>query len=514
MSADLALIDGNVITMNTDQPRAQAIATKEGKILRVGTNEEVNQTISNNTKVLNLDGKTVLPGLIDTHIHVADFGRCLMWLDLTSAQSISDLQLMISKKASEISAGKWIIGQGWNENRLKKLPTSTDLDAAAPNNPVIIYREAAMICVVNSKAFQVTGITKESTVPQGGSIDKDPSTGCLTGVLRDTATNLVWQAVPEPTFSDLLDGTAIALRKIVEIGLTSIHWFVLSEVELEIIQELHDKGKLLVRVDVVVPENLMEKAQKLKTSDLLMLRFSGVTVNVDGYLDSKEAALSEPYNDDPNNRGKLLCTEEALKNSVQRILAAKVQPIIVAMGDKAIDETLRVIEKNPIGNHRFRMEQAAILNAELVKRMQKQPVVVSIQPKMISTEFTVWSAKERLGLERAKWLHPLKTLIDAGVKIAGGSDCPMEPLNPMLGMQEVVARESFPEQRLSVEEAIRMYTLDAAYSANEENKKGSIEEGKLADLTVLSSNLNVFEYNKIKDVNVNFTIIGGKIQSR
>jgi predicted amidohydrolase YtcJ len=193
------------------------------------------------------------------------------------------------------------------------------------------------------------------------------------------------------------------------------------------------------------------------------------------------------------------------------VLAAEVQPIILAMGDKAIDMTLKVIEQTQKGNVRFRIEQAAVLNEDLIQRLKNQEVVVSVQPKVISTEFSVWSAIQRLGLERAKWLHPLKTLINEGVKVAGGSDCPMEPLSPLLGIQEVVLRTEFPEQRLTIEEALGMYTLDAAYSSGEENVKGSIEEGKLADLTVLSGDLMAVEPEKIKDAKVEFVIIDGKI---
>jgi len=286
---------------------------------------------------------------------------------------------------------------------------------------------------------------------------------------------------------------------------------VLSEVEIGIIQKLHAFGRLPFRVNVVVPEALMEKAVSLKTNDPLVLRFGGVTIDVDGYLDSKEAALQEPYSDDPSNRGKLLLTEEALAASAAKVLAAGVQPIILAMGDRAVDTALKVIEQTPKSDVCFRIEQAALLNEGLVKRLKKQKVIVSIQPKVISTEFSVWSAMQRLGLERARWLHPLKTLLDAGVKVAGGSDCPMEPLSPLLGMQEVVVREAFPEQRLSAMEALCMYTLDAAYSSGEENIKGSIEEGKIADLTVLNADPVSVEPGKIKDIEVELVIINGKI---
>lgn len=509
MSADLALLDANVRTINPAQPRAQAVAVKADKIVKVGNNQEVTALIGEATKVLRLDGKTVLPGLIDTHIHVADYGRMLLWIDLTPAQSIPDLQALLKQKAAQTSAGKWIIGQGWNENRLKRLPTTADLDVAAPNNPVVLYREAAMICVANTQALALVGVTEQTEAPIGGTIDRQ--NGKLTGVFRDTAANLIWQAIPEPTQDDLLNATVLALQKIVAAGITSIHWLVLSEMELPIIQKLHDQSKLPVRVNVVVPESLLGKAQLLQSSDPSILQFGGVTVSVDGYLDSKEAALSEPYSDDASNRGKLLCSGKALATSVQRILTAGVQPILVAMGDRAIDEALKVIEQSPKGKIRFRIEQAAVLNADLVKRLKEMQVVVTIQPKMISTEFTVWSAQERLGLERSRWLHPLQTLFDAGVHVASGSDCPMEPLNPMLGMQEAVARQAFPEQRLSPEEAIRMYTYDAAYSSGEEKQKGSIEEGKLADFTVLNSDPAITVPAKIKDIRVSIVIVGGKI---
>ena len=177
-----------------------------------------------------------------------------------------------------------------------------------------------------------------------------------------------------------------------------------------------------------------------------MLRVGGALIVTDGYLDSKTAALIQPYNDDPSNRGRLLCTEEDLAASVMQVLAVGLQPVIHAMGDKAVDEALTVIEKTSkqaAKKVRFRIEQAAVLNKELIKRLKTQKIVVSVQPKVIATEFAVWSAIERLGVERAKWLHPIKTLIKEGVKVAGGSDCPMEPLNPLLGIQDAVLREVF-----------------------------------------------------------------------
>jgi predicted amidohydrolase YtcJ len=503
--------------MNPRQPVAQAVAIRKNKIVKVGTNQEINQLIGKSTKVISLYGKTVVPGLIDTHIHVADFGRCLLWLDLTSAESIKELQSLLKEKAKQTSAGKWIIGRGWNHNRFKekRLPNLSDLNVAALDNPVILYHESAMVCAVNSKALALAGVTGQTAVPLGGTIDKNPQTGELTGILRDSATNLVWQVVPEPTENELLDATVLACQKIAEAGVTSVHWLLLSENELSLIQKLHAEGKLLVRVNVIVPDVLLKETIGFQSTDSLMLRVGGAVIATDGYLDSKTAALLQPYSDDPNNNGRLLCTPEELAASVAQVLARGLQPVIHAMGDKAVDAALTVIEqasKQAAGKRiRFRIEQAAVLNKELVKRLRAQKVVVSVQPKVIATEFAVWSATKRLGVERAKWLHPLKTLLKEGVKIAGGSDCPMEPLSPLFGMQEAVLRASFPEQRLTAEEALCMYTVDAAYSSGEENVKGSIEDGKLADLTILSDDPLAVPTNEIKGVSVEMAMVNGKV---
>jgi predicted amidohydrolase YtcJ len=512
LSADLVLINANLKTMNPKQPTAEAVAITRNRIAKVGNNIEISKLIDDKTVVLDLKGKTVLPGLIDTHIHVADYGRCLMWLDLTPANSLKDLKNLVTEKAKNMLPGKWIIGQGWNESRFSesRMPSILDLDEAAKDNPVILYREAAMICAVNSLALKLSSVNEQTVIPQGGSVDKDPGTGKLTGILRDTATTLVWQAVPEPTEGELLMATAFACQKIFQAGITSLDWLVISESEISIIQKLHEMKQLMFRVNVVVPESLLEKAIAIQANNNEVLRVGGAFIVVDGYLDSKEAALQEPYSDDPSNYGKMLLTKEALVASVQRALSFGVQPVIHAMGDRAIDATLTVIEQTQKQNARFRIEQAAVLDEMLIQRLKKQDIVITIQPKVISTEFTVWSANQRLG-ERAKLLHPLKTLINEGIAVAAGSDCPMEPLSALLGMQELVNRPSYPEQRLSADEAIRLYTLNAAYCSGEEDVKGSIEEGKLADLTIISADPASIETGQINDISVDFVIINGKL---
>ena len=510
MSATLALVNANIKTMNPKKPHDEAVAIANNRIIKVGSNTEIKVLVGHQTQVLDLEGRTVVPGLIDTHIHVADFGRCLMWFDLSSTKSIEDLQNLIKEKVKHLIKGKWVIGQGWNETRFaeQRMPTLEDLDAAAPDNPVILYREAAMTCAVNTKALQAAGVTEQTPVPEGGSVDKTLD-GKLSGILRDNATSLIWNSVPEPNDAELLEATAEACHKIFQAGITSLNWIVISETELPIIQLLHAQGRLLFRVNVVVPEALLEKTVDFKTKDPSVLRVGGAFIVSDGYLDSKEAALMKPYSDDPANSGKMFLSHEQLGAAVKRVLSFGMQPVIHAMGDRAVDEALIAIEQSG-SDVRFRIEQAAVLNRALIDRLKKQNVVVSIQPKVVSTEFTVWSASQRLG-NRARLLHPIKTLLDEGVHVAAGSDCPMEPLSALLGVQELVARQSFPEQRLSVDEALRLYTLDAAYCSGEETQKGSIEEGKLADLTILAEDPAAVGAQKIKDIAVDFVVLNGRL---
>ncbi|MCW4047436.1 MAG: amidohydrolase [Candidatus Bathyarchaeota archaeon] len=515
--ADLALVNGKVRTMNPAQPTAEAIAVGKDRILKVGTNDEINQWIGKNTKIINLNGKTVVPGFIDTHIHVADFGRFLMWLDLKHVKSIKELQSSLKERVQKTSSGKWIIGRGWNQDRFeeKRLPTLSDLDSVSPDNPVILYHESAMMCVVNSKALEMSHITRLTPASMDGAIDRDQKTGELTGIFRDSATDLLWKAVPEPSENELLDATALACKKIAAAGVTSVHWMVLSPVEIPIVEKLYAQGKLPIRVYLIIPVNLLDSVAHFRSTHELSLRIGGVVINADGYLAAKSAALFQPYNGEPQTSGTLLCTQEEIYSAASRILEAGLQPVIHAMGDRAVDAVLTTIEQltsEASGKGiSFRIEQAALLDKMLIERIKKIEVVVSVQPCVAASEFSVWSASENLGPLRARWLYPLKTLLEEGVRVVGGSDCPMEPLSPLLGIQAAVAREFFPEERISVDQALRIYTSDAAYSSGEENIKGSLEEGKLADMVVLSRDPLATAPNKIGDIQVEMTFIGGRM---
>jgi predicted amidohydrolase YtcJ len=514
--ADLVLMDGNVLTMCSSKPSAEAVAVKKDRIVQVGTNEEINSWIGDDTKVISLQGRTVVPGLTDSHIHVGDFGKFLMWIDLKDVDSVEEMQRKIRERAQKISEERWIIGSGWDQARFaeKRYPNRQDLDEASPHNPVILYHQCGRVCIVNSKALELAGVTKETRAPSGGEIEKDPENGEPTGILREKATDLVWKTIPEPSEEEIIEGASLACKKIVEAGVTTVHWIVTSSAEISVIQKLRAENKLPLRVYTIIPATLLDQTNSSGSGDNND-RNLGVKVFVDGSLAAHTAALREPYSDDPATKGQLLYSQEELDALVAKVHKANFRLVMHAMGDQAIDMALTAVEKAlmeaPRRDHRYRLEHASVLNKELIQRIKELGMMVSVQPKCVITEFSVWSAVERLGSERARWLYPLKTLINGDIRVVGGSDCPMEPLSPLQGVQAAVMREFFPEERISVDEALRMYTVNAAYASFEETVKGSIEEGKLADLTVLSGDPTAVPPSKIGDINVEMTIVGGKV---
>ncbi|MGF3523242.1 MAG: amidohydrolase, partial [Candidatus Bathyarchaeia archaeon] len=478
MPADLVLLGGDVLTMNQLKPHAEAVAIKGGRILKVGSNDEVKPLIGKATCVINLNGKTVLPGFIDTHVHVVDFARLLMWLDVTNVASIVELQQRLKERLSKSAPHKWIVGRGWDDAKFseKRPPNRFDLDAVAPDNPVILYYMCGPVCVVNSKALELAGITKSTPNPLGGSIVKDAKTCEPTGILRGTATDLVFQKVPEPTFEELVEASAAALQKMVAAGITSIHWLATSKLDFDVLRALLENNQVPLYIHMVFPASLLgTQLPELPQSGFV--KVSGVEVLVDGYLSSGTAALFEPYKNAPAVNGKLFCATNELTETIKKIVDARLQVVLHAMGDKAIDVALSALEAVG-GKSRHRIDQPALFNSNLIKRIKRQNVVLSMQPIVGESEFTVYSAIEKLGKERARWLYPLKTLFGQGINVCGGSDCPMEPLNPLLAIQWTVTRQFFPEEKLTLHEALQMYTINAAYATNEENEKGSIAEHK------------------------------------
>jgi predicted amidohydrolase YtcJ len=512
MPADLVLINGKIITMNPAQPIAEAIAIEAAKIIQVGTRGAITNWISEETKIIDLKGKTVVPGFIDSHIHVADFGRVLTWLDLWDVTSIKELQTRLNVYVQKTPKGNWIIGRGWEQNSFaeNRLPTCYDLDMVSSDNPVILYQRYGQMAIANSTALKIAGLTAKKA-SANNTINRNQKTDQDLGVLRGEATNLVWKFIPTMTHEELTEAVVSAFEKIVKAGITSVCW-------MSIIRQLNEQNRLPLSVYVIIPIELLDSeliSAFSKDSVNPTLKVSGAVIFADGYLSSKTAAMFEPYQDCSNSNGGLLYNQEEMNRLAIKVREANLQLNIHAAGDKAIDLALTAIEnisKEKEGRElRSRIEQAAVLNQGLIKRMKNASVIVSVQPCVMDSEFRVWSASERLGSERARWLYPLKTLVSSGIKVIGGSDCPMEPLSPLLGIQATVKREFISNEGVAVEDALRFYTLDAAYAFSEENIKGSIERGKNADLIVLSQDLLTSEHNEIDKIEVEMTIVGGRV---
>jgi len=517
MQADRALINGNIITINPSRPQAQAVAIRNSRIIEVGKNAEIECLIKKSTKVIDLNGKAVIPGLIDTHIHLAGFGKTLAEVNLRGIQSIKEMQHKLKQRVEKTEEEEWILGRGWDQDRLKekRYPARGDLDVLSPNNPVVFTRVCGHLCVVNSTALEKAGITAETTSPPAGRIDKDSKTGEPTGILRENAMDLVRRIIPEPSEHQLMKACHLAGQKAVEAGLTSVHWIINSEAEIRTIQKLRAQKKLPLRVYLLIPVGFLDHLIGLGLSTGFgdhTVRIGGVKIFADGSLGARTAALHASYSDDPSTKGMMMYSEGELGELIMKAHRAGLQLAVHAIGDQAVDVVLTAFEKTlkkiPREDHRHRVEHVSVLSEILISRMKKLGVIASVQPHFVVSDF--WIA-DRLGPKRARWTYPFKTLIQEGVPTVGGSDCPVEPVKPLLGIQAAVSRKSFPEEQISVDKALRMYTIDAAFASFEENAKGSIEVGKLADLVVLSRDPRRVPPDKIRDIVVEMTFVGGRM---
>jgi len=515
--ADLVLVNGNVITMNSKQPKARAAAIKDGRFVAVGINRQILRYVGRGTRKINLKGKTVIPGFIDSHVHGASFGQSLSRINLREVKSIKEMRQKVKQWAKRMPWGNWIIGRGWDQDKLAehRYPTCFDLDQAASDHPVLLFRVCGHMGIVNSKAMRLAGITKKSESPKGGCIDIDPDTGQPNGILRENALDLVSCILPKPSEETLMDACLLACKRMVEDGITTAHWIIGSASEIDVFQRLNESNMLPLRIYALIPVEYLDHLTELSLLTGFgneWVRIGGVKILADGSLGARTAALKQPYSDAPNAVGMLLYSQRRLERLVEKAHEAGLQLAIHAIGDRTIELVLKtlkkVLQKVPRKNHRHRLEHASVLNPRLIRKMKETGVIASVQPHFIVSDF--WIA-DRLGKARARWAYPLKSLLEVGVMTMAGSDAPIEPVSPILGIHAAATRETFPEERLTFDEALRLYTVNAAYGSFEEELKGSIEKGKLADLVVLSQDPHMTEPQKIKEIRVEMTIVGGNI---
>ena len=512
MKANLVLVNGEFITMDSSAPFAQAVAVRKDKIVAVGTASEIQGLIGKETKTIDLKRKTVVPGFTDSHAHVMWLGYQSSELDLRHVSSIESIQRQLREKAKATEKGKWIFGRGWDQDFLKekRYPTRWDLDKVVPDNPVFIVRVCGHVGVANSKALKIAGIDQKTAESLGDCVGRDPGTGELTGLFKEKAVDLI-KGVPKPSRNELQKACKIALSEAAKFGLTTVTCITDSPSEVYALEKLAEQGRLPLRVYAMVPIDSLRKFKDRKVDDPY-LKVKCVKMFADGSLGARTAALAEPYADEPSETGMLYYTPEQQRGLVEEADSSGFQIATHVIGDKAVEQTVQAFEdalgKERVTKHRHRLEHASVLSPSLIKRIKSLGLLATIQPHFVVSDF--WIIK-RLGPERARWTYAFRSLIDNGVPVAASSDAPVEQLSPLLGVWAAVTRERSPEERLSVMEALRAYTLGGAYFSFDEKIKGSIEVGKYADLTVLSHNPLRIRPDKIKNIKVEMTIVGGRV---
>jgi predicted amidohydrolase YtcJ len=525
--ADVAFINAKVWTVDANKPEAEAVAVLNGRILAVGSNADIRTHVGRSTKVIDLNGRRLLPGFIDNHTHFMSGGFQLQSVDLRFANNEEEFARLIKQRAEQ-HPGRWITGGDWDHDRWPggRLPTKELIDRYTPNTPVFVNRYDGHMALANSYVLKLAGIRNDTPDPAGGTIMKDPKTGEPTGILKDEAMSFVYKVMPDPTEDEMLGAARLALAEARKLGVTSIQDMSTPD-HLRVYQTLKQRGELTARLYCRLPiaqwEHLARTGIKVPFGDE-WIRIGSLKAFADGSLGSSTALFFEPYASDPSTRGLPgdLLLDGRLEKWALAADKAGLQLSIHAIGDSANSLILDLFEKitktNPKWDRRFRIEHAQHIHPKDFKRFAELGVIASVQPYHAIDDGR-W-AESRIGHERCKTTYAFKTFLDNRVKMSFGSDWTVAPLNPLLGIYAAVTRRTldgknpngwFPEQKISVQQAIRAYTIDAAYGAFEEREKGSIEVGKLADLVVLSDDILTINPVRIEQVQVEMTVVGGTV---
>lgn len=529
MNADTIFVAGNIYTMDPARPWAEAVAVRQGTLVAVGTTAEIRRFSGPQTRVHDLRGGFVLPGFIDSHVHFINGGFSLLHIQLRQAKSRDDFTARIAAKAREIPKGEWILNGDWDHQQFSpvELPRRDWIDAGTPDTPVCVNRLDGHMVLCNSAALRAAGITRTTPVPPGGEIVKDPATGDPTGILKDAAMDLVYRVIPAPSAAQTRLAAEAALRRAAEKGVTSVH-DVSGEAGFDLYQDMLASGLLTVRIYFYVPVSIVDAVLALKLRGGFgndVLRLAGLKGFVDGSLGSATAAFFEPYTDEPGKTGLLhgdMFPPEIMDRRILKADAAGLQMAVHAIGDRAIATILDIYEKtaarNPARDRRFRIEHAQHVRPADFARFARLGVVASAQPYHAIDDGR-W-AETKIGSERARTTYPFRTFLDQGIRLAFGSDWPVAPLDPIMGIYAAVTRATLDgrhpegwvaEQKITVEEALRAFTLGGAYAEFAEGRKGSLVPGKLADLVVLDRNPLAVPAAEIRNLKVVMTVCGGKI---
>lgn len=533
LAADLIVHNGKVWTGDARQPEAQAVAVWRDRIIKVGTDAEVKALAGANTKLIDLKGGRLVPGFYDSHVHFLSGGESLSRIDLKDAKDEAEFGKRLVEFDKKTPRERWIVGGLWDHDRTFKgeLPTAAMLDKYVKDRPVFIRRYDGHMGVANSAALKLAGVMADTKDPSGGVIYRLADGKTPSGVLKDNAMSLVDRLIPNPNEEEILEAVLAAQKAATEVGITSVQDLNGSGSEarrklFRIYQQLAHDGKLTCRIDLRWPiEFHKELANTGAQADFGndFIRIGGVKGFMDGSLGSSTAKMYTPYDSDAKNTGVYVTEPGTMRSLIRSADAAGLNVCVHAIGDQAnavlLDLFADVAKQNGAKDRRFRIEHVQHLRPEDYKRFKELSVIASMQPYHVIDDGR-W-AEGRIGAKRCASSYAYRSLLDAGAVLAFGSDWPVAPLDVMAGIDAAVNRRTldgkhpngwFPEQRISVEEAVRAYTHGSAFAGFQEKDRGTITVGKYADFVLLSRDIFApTEKDKIADTKVLLTVVGGKV---
>jgi predicted amidohydrolase YtcJ len=527
--ADLVLINGKIWTVNPARPQAEAVACSGGLITAVGTTAQILPLAGKGTRVVDLHGRLALPGFNDAHVHLIDGGAHLAGVQLRDAMTEEELRERIRRFAMTLKPGRWITGGDWDHQNWTpaRLPTRHLIDGATAENPVFINRLDGHMCLANTLALKAAGITKETPDPPGGTIVRDAQ-GEPTGILKDAAMDPVYAIIPDMSEEEITEALRAAMKYASENGVTSVQDMSGAPLYLEVYQKLLAANELTLRISAHQPLATWKRLASVGIRAAFggnRLRIGGLKGFADGSLGSTTALFFEPYTDAPGTSGLAsdeMIPESTMLNNILGADSAGLQVAIHAIGDRANHIILGMFaeaaKKNGDRDRRFRIEHAQHLRPDDIRLFASQHVIASMQPYHAIDDGR-W-ADGRIGPERVKGAYAFRSLLDAGVMLAFGSDWSVAPMDPIMGIYAAATRRTLdgkhpggwvPGQKISVPEAIRAYTMGSAYASFDEKSKGSIEPGKVADIAVLSMDILSVDPKEIANARVVMTIFDGRI---
>ncbi|MED1471832.1 amidohydrolase [Bacillus salipaludis] len=522
--------NGVFYTLDSENPVVETVVVEDGRIVDLGSHQDMQlQWGRHGVHTIDLQGKMVTPGLIDSHLHLSGVAFNFLDLDLTGVKSKKAMLEKIREKASTVALGSWLVGMGWDENLFEdgRTPTIEELDYAAPHCPIYLKRICHHAFLVNSKALERSNYHSSMEIPMGGSIVLDPITKKPTGLILETASKLFTKHIPDKTYEELKYGLGQAMKFAVKKGLTSAHtndplYFGGLYQTYRLYDELINQDQFELRCNLLIDypflKDLKERGMSAGYGND-KLQIGAIKIFADGAFGRRTALLSEPYQDAPGQFGEAMHDQETLYQMVKDSRDYSMPIAVHTIGDKALENVLDVLDQFPAVNYRDRMIHVSLVRENLIKRLANPSRIADIQPRFLVGDYP-W-IKERLGTEREQYLYAWKSLLSSGVLCAGGSDAPVEPVDPLLGIHSAVTRRAPQDQhegwnvkeKLSMLEAVKVFTIGGAYATSEENIKGTLSRGKLADMTIYSKNLFEIEHpEELLDTTIEMTIIDGKIQ--